>query len=333
MIRNLHVEYQAMGLVLIAVVAGVTVDSLTKLAGQSIGTWQLLFLRWAFGFALYLPLALYRPSAVRWNRPSVHVVRLAISLVACYCLYYSLRHLPLATCVTVFFAEPLFMLPLSAWLLKERVAYSDWAAVVAGFVGVLIIARPGADGLQMAVLVAAVGAITFSTLHVMNKRWGKTESTPALMFWMAATMALATAPMGLSEWQPVGNGIWLVMCLVAVSGLVYGLCWITAVKIGTVSRIAALSYLALPLSYLIGWWCFGEPLQPQVLAGSIVIVAAVLIVGRRNARRIQDAGIGDTRPVTEPLETGVSTTATDHPVARCGATSSANASSCTNDER
>lgn len=333
MIRNLHAESQAMGLVLIAVVAGVTVDSLTKLAGQSLDTWQLLFLRWAFGFALYLPMALYRPSAVRWNRPGVHAIRLAISLLACYCLYYSLRHLPLATCVTVFFAEPLFMLPLSALLLKERVAVGDWAAVVAGFVGVLIIARPGADGLQITVLVAAVGAITFSTLHVMNKRWGKTESTSALMFWMAATMMVATAPMGLSQWRPVSNGTWLVMCLVAVSGLVYGLCWITAVKIGTVSRIAALSYLALPLSYLIGWWCFGEPLQPQVLAGSVVIVGAVVIVGRRNARAVQEPGIGDTRPVAEPMDTEVSPPTVNQAVARRGETSSVTVSSCSSEER
>ncbi|WP_158227140.1 DMT family transporter [Mangrovitalea sediminis] len=331
MIRNLHAEYKAMSLVLVAVVAGVTVDSLTKLAGASLGTWQLLFLRWLFGFALYLPMALYRPAAVRWGRPSVHVIRLAISLVACYCLYDALTHLPLATCVTVFFAEPLFMLPLSAWLLNERVAASDWAAVVAGFIGVLIIARPGAGGLQAPVLVAVLGAVSFSFLHVMNKRWGRTESTGALMFWMALTMAIATAPMGLMHWRPVSNVVWLTMVLVAVSGFVYGVSWITAVKLGTVSRIAALSYLALPLSYLIGWRFFGEPLQAQVLAGSGVIVAAVVVVSRRNARRLEEPGLADTRPATAldaPLPVSQ-----DQASARSEGVSSAGASSCTSEDR
>ncbi len=275
----------ALALILLAVVAGVTVDSLTKAVGQSMGTWQMLFLRWAFGVCLYLPIAIYDPPAVRWRRPGVHVVRVAISLVACFCLYYSLTHLTLATCVTVFFAEPLFMLPLAALLLGERVGRADWGAAAAGFAGVLIIARPDAGGLHGPVLVAALGTLAFAAIHVMNKRWSRTESTRSMMFWMAVMMTLFTAPMGLAQWRPPSAGLLVTVALMAFFGLVYGAAWIVAAGIGNVSRIASLSYLALPLSYLVGWQFFNEPLKPAVLAGSVVILGAVILAGRRNLAR------------------------------------------------
>jgi len=272
----------ALLLILLAVVAGVSVDSLTKEAGQSLGTWQLLFMRWVFGVCLYIPVALYDPAGIRWRRPGIHIIRVIISVVACFCLYYSLTHLDLATCVTVFFAEPLFMLPLSALLLSETVGLAEWTAAAAGFAGVLIIARPGPAGLQPAVLVATLGTLAFAAMHVMNKRWSRTESTRSMMFWMAVMMTLFTAPMGLAQWHSPDLGLLALVALMAFFGLVYGAAWITAAKIGNVSRIASLSYLALPLSYLVGWRFFGEPLKPSVLKGSLLILGAVIFAGRRN---------------------------------------------------
>lgn len=274
----------ALWLILLAVLAGVTVDSLTKWAGQSLGTWQLLFLRWLFGLTFFLPIALKSPRSLAWQSPRVHLVRLAISLVACFCLYYSLAHLDLATCVTVFFAEPLFMLPLATLLVGERTGAADWGAGVAGFVGVLIIAHPGHQGVQVTVLVAAVGTLAFATMHVMNKRWSRTESTRAMMFWMAAMMTLCTALPGLAEWRSPRLITLILVGLIAATAFTYGAAWITAARIGRISRIANLSYLALPLSYLVGWTFFREPLKPNVLLGSLVILAAVVFAGRRNLR-------------------------------------------------
>ena len=272
----------ALWLILLAVLAGVTVDSLTKWAGQSLDTWQLLFLRWLFGLVLYLPVALTNPGSLAWNRPRIHLVRLAFSLVACFCLYYSLAHLDLATCVTVFFAEPLFMLPLSSLLVGERTGRADWGAGLAGFAGVLIIAHPENQGLHLTVLVAALGTLAFATLHVMNKHWSQTESTRAMMFWMAVMMTVCTAVPGLAEWRSPGLTTLALVGLIAAAAFAYGAAWITAARIGQVARIASLSYLALPLSYLVGWKFFREPLHANVLLGSLVILAAVVVAGRRN---------------------------------------------------
>ena len=274
----------AMGLIFLSVLASVTIDSMTKYAGQSLGTWQLLFLRWLFGLLFYLPIALSNLQAVRWIRPRTHLIRLLISVVACFCLYFSLTHLPLATCVTIFFAEPLFMLPLAAVLLKEKVSTPDWLASAAGFAGVVIIARPGPAGLNPVVLVAALGSLAFAAMHVMNKPWSRTESTRAMMFWMAVMMTLCTLPFGLLQWHRPSWSLLGLVALMAFCGLLYGAAWITAAKIGNVSRVASLSYLALPLSYLVGWKFFNEPVKPAVVAGSAVILIAVAAAGRRNLR-------------------------------------------------
>ncbi len=286
-------ESHAMLLILNAILIGSVMDICIKLTGDALATWQLLFLRWFVNIIVLLPFALHVGwRTLAWHNPRVHFMRVVLVGLGSYMLFYSLAHLPLAMTISLFFTEPLFMLPLAALLLKEKISPLNWLAALAGFAGVLLIARP-ADAISWesaaVPFLALLGALGFATCQVMTKGYGKHETTFSLIFWLSVLTALFTAPMAYSEWKPMTPQLWLLIFAIAGSGCLYNYLWISALRVGSMASIANLSYLNLPLAYLFGWLIFDEIPDLMTVVGSLVILASVIFIGRHNIRQARKA--------------------------------------------
>lgn len=207
---------------------------------------------------------------VRWP---LHLFRGALAVGMMATFIYAIRYLPLTTAYTLFFVAPLIITALSVPLLGERVGPKRWAAIVVGFIGVLVALRPTGEGVLtwagLAVLLAATGyAVSAITVRVL----ARTDSTQAMVFWLLTLLALGAGALALPGWVAVQREhLWLIAAVGAVG--VLGQYTITeAFARAEVSVIAPLEYTAL------AWGLGFDLLLWGVLPDRITWVGAAIIV-------------------------------------------------------
>jgi len=192
--------------------------------------------------------------------------------------------LPLATVITIMFASPTFIAAFSMWVLAERVGLSRWIAIVAGFVGVLIVVRPGATAFDWALLIPVAGSLTNALRDLMTRRLARTETSIGILFWstiVVTAVGATTAPFG---WQPVSAGAaaWFIAVGVLNAGAHFLV--IEAFRLAEAAVVAPVRYTGLIWAVLLGFLVWGELPDAWVLLGAAVIVASGLYMVRVESR-------------------------------------------------
>ena len=227
----------------------------------------------------------------RW---SLHLLRGALGVMMMATFVYALRTLPLATAYTIFFVAPLLITALSVPILGEKVGPRRWTAITVGFIGVLVVLRPGGQGMLtlagIAVLAAALGyAISAITVRVL----ARTDSTQAMVVWLMVLMAAGAGLLAWPQWVPIrGEDAWLILGM-GIAGA-FGQYLITeAFRLGEASLLAPLEYTA--LLWGLGWdlTLWGVLPDGMTWLGAGIIVASGLYLLRRERGQ-------QVRPVTPP---------------------------------
>ena len=217
---------------------------------------------------------------VRWG---LHLLRGVLGMVMIGCFVYALRSLPLSTAYTLYFVSPLLVAALSVPLLGEYVGPRRWAAIGVGLLGVLIVLRPGGEGIisipGLMVIAAAsayaVGAITVSLLT-------RTDTPQSMVVWFLVLMSVGAALLGWRDWQPIdwtAHG-WLIAGL-GLSGALGQVALTRAFQLGQASVIAPLEYTG--LIWVLGWDLLLWNVLPDAWTwvGAAVIVASGLYLLHR----------------------------------------------------
>ncbi len=230
-----------------------------------------------------------RPLIIRqWK---IGLMRGGFVALAQFCFYLSLVHLEFATASTLAFAGPLFVTTLSVPILKNHVGIWRWMAVGIGFVGIVLIMRPGTEIFTLYALLpigAAFGygcgsvsvrlidtEVPSATINLYSTV-GALAGSVALLFLTTGYVAIAS----LHDW------LWLI-AMGAVGGCAV-LCMITAYRLTQPSNIAPFEYFGIPFSFLLGWYFFGETPFGTLFPGALFIVAGGLLIvwrERRGARQ------------------------------------------------
>ena len=207
---------------------------------------------------------------VRWP---LHLLRGALGIMMMATFVYALRTLPLATAYSIFFVAPLMITALSVPFLGEHVGPRRWTAITVGFIGVLVVLRPGGEGVLtlagIAVLAAALGyAVSAITVRVL----ARTDSTQAMVVWLMALMALGAGVMAWPQWVPIrAEHAWLILVL-GIAGSLGQYLITEAFRLGEASLLAPLEYTAL------AWGVLLDLAIWQVLPGAVTWVGAAIIV-------------------------------------------------------
>lgn len=258
-----------------------------KSAAATYPALQLVFVRAAVGLVLVAPLIWRERAALLATRHrGRHLVRVIWNTLALTCSFAAIAALPLALVTAIGFTRPLVFLALAALLLGEPVGRTRWAATAAGLVGVLIATRPGAAPFEPALL-AALGAVLFGSLAVVEVRRLREEGPVVLMAFYTVALVLLTAPPAALAWVPVAPADWPTLVAVGVIAQVGQYCFLRAHRHGEARLLAPLGYLQLPIAALAGWLAFAEVPRASTWAGAAVIVAAgiaVHLVERRQQR-------------------------------------------------
>ena len=272
---------------LVAVIAGVAMDVLAKVAAIDAPTAQLTLLRWLYGLLTLLPLMLVmkvRPGSP-WRL--IHLARVGLNLIGSFCLYYSLGHLPLSLVVAVFFLEPLVAMALAALFLRERMSRACLLGLVIAVAGILVMTGTADWRFDPLLGVPVLGALAWGTMLVLTRSVGRHEPVLSLMFWLSIMTSLGMAPLALPHWQPLTFQGHLAMFGVAFCGTFYGVLAITVLRRAPVRIKASCSFLALPLAFLAGFLFFGEQPPLRAILGGVLVLAGVgLALDQRRAKPI-----------------------------------------------
>ncbi len=257
--------------------------------GKTLNVFEILTIRNFAGVAFLAALAVARPRLrlqLTLARIRLHLVRNAFNFAGQGSWALGITLLPFATVFALEFTTPAWVALFAVFVLGERLTAGRIAAVVLGLCGVVMIARPGLEGFRPASLLVLGAAIAFAASIVATKKLTLSQTTFAILFWMNAIQL----PMNVIGSDPLfvlrlGAGDALPVLGVAASGLSSHLCLTNAFRHGDATVVVPLDFFRLPLIALIGFWFYGEALDPMVFVGAGLIIAGVLWNLREAARQ------------------------------------------------
>jgi drug/metabolite transporter (DMT)-like permease len=231
--------------------------------------------------ATVLALRPLRIAELRTRRPALHCGRNVIHLGATYLWSLGVVLLPFATVFALEFTTPAWVALFATVFLGERMSVSRFGAVVLGFLGVLVILRPGFEAFRPATLIVLASAVGFAVSVVIQKRLTETDTTFGILAWMnAIQFALSSVGVGLTaDAFPFGRltAADLPFLLgLGLGGFAAHFCMTNAFRSGDAVVVVPLDFLRVPLIAVIGFLFFGEALDPFVFAGSGLIVIGII---------------------------------------------------------
>jgi drug/metabolite transporter (DMT)-like permease len=240
---------------------------------------EILAIRNGSGLAILLALGLAQPHLLRsltLRRAGLQLTRNSVHFAAQYLWALSLTLLPLATVFALEFTMPAYAAILAVIFLRERLTPGRIGVVVFGFLGVLVILRPGLESFKPASLLVLAAAFGFAIALIQTKALTSTETTYAIVFWMnAVQLPLALLGSDLSAFVRLGSADVVPACAVAIAGLSSHFCLTQAFRSGDASLVVPLDFMRIPLIAFVGWWLYGEPLDAYVFAGAALIVLGI----------------------------------------------------------
>ncbi|MNK21454.1 Riboflavin transporter [compost metagenome] len=255
-----------------------------RYATRSVPTQEVAFFRNAFGLLALLPMLL-RPgrASLKTRQLPRYLLRSAIGLASMLCAFWAIGHLPMSQAISLSYSTPLFVTIAAVLWLGETVRARRWAAVVIGFIGVLIIVRPGSTSFTPGTLVAVLAAVLSSLVAIQIKQLTRVDSADAVVlytyvFWVPLSLVPA-----LFAWVWPTGMAWLWLAATGLMGTIGQLLWTRALRLGDVSALTPISFMQLPLVATLGWLLFGERLDRWTVIGAGIILAANAYIAHREA--------------------------------------------------
>jgi len=265
-----------------------TMGALLKLASmEGLNAPELVFYRSLFSLPVVLFWVLKRESleSLKPNRPLAHVWRSCLGLLSMGLTFQALILLPLADATAINFTAPIFATILSFLILREDVGLHRWGAVVLGFVGVLIVARPGGSSLPiLGIAIALIGAVGQAGVTTTLRHLQRSENVAAIVFWFA----IAGIVVGglLMPFFGRLHGL-TALALVVAGGLAGGVgqLLMTSSLRAPVSVVSPFDYLQIVAATIYGWLLFSDVPSLHTILGAALIAGSGIYTALREHRR------------------------------------------------
>ncbi|WP_198374402.1 DMT family transporter [Neoroseomonas rubea] len=274
-------------LVLIASATFALAAAAAKAIGSGIPVAEVILFRNLFAIPLLLPVVMASGgwTALATRNPMSHAARTLFGLMGMVGAFYGYVHLPLATVTALGFTMPLFLTVLSVPLLGERVGWRRGLAVLVGFAGVLLMVRPGSEGLRgegLAVLLCLLGSVGWALAMITIRRMGEAgESSVAIVFWFAAGSAVIAGIASVPVWVWPSPLQWaLLFAIGSVSALAQVL-MTSAYRSGETTLLAPFEYAGIVWTTALGAFIWAELPDGWDFAGIGVLVGAGLYIWHR----------------------------------------------------
>ena len=268
--------------------------SVMAVAGRAVSieldTFELMTFRSLIGIVLVTGVAglLGQLRRIRARRLGLHFTRNVFHFAGQNLWFYAITLIPLAQVFALEFTSPIWVALAAPLVLSERLTATRLLSALVGFVGILIVARPGATEIGPGQIAAAAAAIGFAGSALFTRKLTRTESIVSILFWLTVMQAGLGLACGFADgafaWPSAAMWPWL--ALIGCAGLSAHLCLTTALSLAPASVVMPIDFLRLPVIALVGVALYAEPLDPWVILGGAVIFAANWINIRAASRGV-----------------------------------------------
>lgn len=288
--RDLRARRKAILFVLGASGVFTLAAAMVKALGTEVPLAQVILFRNLFAIPLLLVMAMRAGGlhTIRPRHPAMHLQRAFFGMMGMVGAFHGYAHLPLATATALGFTMPLFLTALSVVFLGERVGWRRWTAVAVGFLGVLVIARPGGaeGGLPaLSVGLVLVGAVGWALAMMSIRRMGEAgENGVAIVVWFAVCSAVAAGLATIPVWRTPDAWQWTLLVGIGLVSAVAQLLMTEAYRRGETTLLAPFEYSGIVWTSLLGIAIWAEWPDGWDLLGFAVLVGAGLFIWWRETR-------------------------------------------------
>ena len=260
------------------------IDVFAKFLGQmGIPVLQIVWARLFFGTWVTLPLALASAGtkALRPDRPIYHFFRAGFLILATFTFFWSLKYLPIADALAIFFVQPLIVVILSALVLKEKVGPRRWTAVAVGFLGTMVIIRPGFAAFNPGTLLALLAGTNLAIYFVMTRRISGQAKAMVTTFQtnlIGATLLSALVPL---VWVAPTPQQWLMFAGLGLVANFGHFLIVRSYDFAEASLLAPFAYTEMIMATLLGWYYFDDFPDAYTFVGVAILIASSLYIGWR----------------------------------------------------
>ena len=247
--------------------------AIVRFLSPSIHPFELAFFRSLFGFIVILPLLLRGGiDSVRTHQPRLQMLRGVVSIAAMMSWFYGLSMVPLAEATALSFTNVIFGSLAAIIFLREKMTMARGIAVFIGFVGVLVILRPGFVQMDIGVVCVLFSALCWGCSVVIVKQLGRTDSAVSIVAWVGIQLSILSLPFALSVWVWPTMEEWLWLSLLGTLATIGHLCMVQGLKLTDAMTIFPLDFTRLIWASLFGLFIFSESPDVWTFVGAGIIV-------------------------------------------------------------
>ena len=270
------------------VAGGLILDLCAKEILRHYSLQEFVFVRSVIAVLLMLALTPYFFGGyqnLRTNRWRWHALRTVFAVGAMFGFFYGLSQMPLVNTLTLGFTAPLMVTALSVPILGEHVGWRRWIAVTVGFVGVLIVLRPGAGEFSFASAAVLFAAFCYAMQAITARHLGTSETTLSLSIYVViGPMVLSAGLLNETNWKTPDLSGWLLLTGAGIGSIISWIGMINGYRSAAPALLAPLEYTALVGGAIAGYVFWNEVPDLWVLVGATVIIGSGLYVVYRELR-------------------------------------------------
>src|SRR5262249_43247437 len=259
----------------------------TLIPSQHLNSVVMAFLRYLFGTMFLLPLilrlGLYRSLHTR--RLPLHLFRGVIHTAGMMLWFVALPLTTLADITALGFTGPIFITIGAALFLREDVRLRRWLAVIVGFIGAMIIVRPGFSALHLGVICILVSTPIFSASNLISKALARTDSANTIVIWQNMVIVLCAAPFALWLWQTPSLTDLLWFVIAGLCGTLGHISQQRGYQLADITLLQPIGFISLIWNALLGFFLFAQKPDAWTFVGAAVIFASALYISHREAVR------------------------------------------------
>ncbi|GAA0777090.1 DMT family transporter [Roseibium denhamense] len=268
-------------LIVLACLGFSILDATAKYLSATLPTLQIVWVR--FVSHLIIAVILFRvwktPTLLHTKRPWLQIVRAFCLLGTTVFNFLAVRYLQLAETMAIMFAAPFVITALAGPFLGEWAGPRRWAAIVVGFVGVLVVTQPGSGGMHWAAIYSIAAMLFYSTYALLTRQLTATDSSAGMLIISGAVAAVAMAPAGISNWvTPPDVWTWVLLCATGAFGGGGHFLFIMAHRLAPAPMLAPFIYTQIVWMVALGYLVFADVPTVMTLFGAAIVVSSGLYI-------------------------------------------------------
>ena len=258
-------------------------DGFAKYLSADLPVLQITWARYFFTVAFIFPIMFlfFRKNLVWTEKPKLQIMRGIILLTANICFFYAISIISLAKALTLAFVAPLIVTAFSPIFLGERVGFRRWSAVIIGFIGSLVVIRPGFVEINLA-SIAALGTGVMYGFYLIITRKLSTSDNPLLTLLLTGVVgAIIISFVMPFVWVKPNFNQWSIMAAIGIFACLGHFFLILSLKYADASKLAPFSYFEIITNIIIGYYFFGDFPDNWTFSGLFIIVLSGIYISRR----------------------------------------------------